>query len=120
MAHAKACLPDEACGLLAGDVGGGRLEMAYPLDNADPAPDRFTIDPAQHFGAVRHAERSGWEVMGVFHSHPRGGHGLSATDLSQPHESAWIHVVVGFVPRRRLGVWRIVSGGAVAVEWDSV
>ena len=71
VAHAAFCLPDEACGLLAAD-GSGRLRMVYCLSNATPSPAAYTLDPVEHFRALRHAEARGWHLAGVFHSHPRG------------------------------------------------
>src|SRR5690606_42094691 len=63
--HALVCQPFEACGLLASDPN-GRLRIAYALDNAVREPDRFTIEPDQHFGALRHAERHVMDYWGVF------------------------------------------------------
>jgi proteasome lid subunit RPN8/RPN11 len=105
-AHAEYCLPLEACGLLAMDQAGA-IKMVYSLDNADRSPNRFTISPTQHFGALLHAERHAWEIGGVFHSHPGGPASLSSTDRAQPHDPTWIHVVVGFSPRLHLRAWRI-------------
>lgn len=115
-AHARCSLPNEACGLVAID-GDGNLRMAYPLTNADPGPTTFTIAPGEHFGALMHAERHGWEIGGVFHSHPESDGQLSRTDLAQPHEAGWLHFVVGFRPREELGVWKIDEGRAVPVPW---
>lgn len=93
--HAISCLPDEACGLLAFDEA-GRLRMVYPLTNADRSPVSFTVDPCEHFGAIRHAERRGWEIAGSFHSHPHGPPRLSATDVARATGGGgWIHVVLG-------------------------
>ena len=69
LAHAFACHPEESCGLLASDPS-GRLRMAYPLTNALHSPTNYTIEPTEHFRALKHAELSGWEISGVFHSHP--------------------------------------------------
>lgn len=113
VAHARAMLPNEACGLLAGD--GKTVRFGYPLTNDQLAPDRFTIAPAEHFGAVNHAERRGWEILGVFHSHPRGRALLSPYDIAQAHDPNWVHVVVGFVPRIEIRTWRIVDGRAIEV-----
>ncbi len=117
VAHAHFCLPNEACGLLAVDHN-GLIRMVYSLDNSESSPDRFTIEHRQHFGAMLHAERSGWEMGGVFHSHPSGGAVLSGTDLAQPHDPTWVHVVVGFVPHLDLRAWRIVAGTAREVTID--
>ncbi len=112
--HAESCLPDECCGLLAVDAV-GRIRFAYPLTNADPSPTTFTIAPEEHFAALRHAERLGWEIGGVFHSHPDGPAELSEVDLSQPHEPDWIHLVVGFVPRQEVKGWWVGGGKPVEV-----
>lgn len=109
--HALLCRPHEACGLLAMDAV-GRIRMAYPLTNADASPDRFTIAPEEQFGALTHAENSGWVIGGVFHSHPRGPAVPSAIDLAQPHDPEWIHVLVGFSPRLEVRTWSFNRGEA--------
>lgn len=112
--HALNCLPFEACGLLAIDEE-GRIRMSYPLTNAVASPSAFTVEPREHFGAVMHAERRGWAIGGVFHSHPGGTAELSPTDLDQPHAPEWVHVVAGFVPHLHLRVWRIAGGRPLEV-----
>lgn len=107
--HAVNCLPEEACGLLAVDEP-RRVRMVYPLTNSQHSATSFTIEPREHFGALRHAEQSGWNLGGVFHSHPQGTAELSSTDLDQPHDPDWFHVVVGFVPRLEIRGWSIVKG----------
>ena len=57
--HARWAFPQEACGLIASD-GDGDLRMAYCLTNIEQDPNRYTVDPAEHFAAQRHAERNGW------------------------------------------------------------
>ncbi|CAN5813648.1 hypothetical protein BH23ACT5_BH23ACT5_05740 [soil metagenome] len=116
LAHAISCLPNEACGLIATD--GASIRMIYSLDNADRSPSTFTVEPAQHFGALLHAERHGWEIGGIFHSHPSGPAVPSRSDRSQPHDTSWIHVVVGFVPRPHVRAWRFLHGDAVEVPID--
>lgn len=109
------CHPRECCGLLATDRE-GRLRMVYSLTNAADSSVRFTIEPREHFGALMHAESRGWEIAGVFHSHPGGDALLSPTDLSQPHEPEWLHVIVGLRPDTHLRAWRIEGGRAVEVR----
>ena len=92
--HVERCLPEEACGLLAFDTD-GRMRFAYPLTNADRSPVSFTVAPDEHFGAVRHAERNGWEVMGAFHSHPDAVPVPSATDVARAPDSEWVHLLAG-------------------------
>jgi proteasome lid subunit RPN8/RPN11 len=116
VAHASFCLPDEACGLLAADTA-GRLRMAYCLSNATPSPAAYTLDPAEHFRALRFTESRGWRLAGVFHSHPAGPAYPSPTDVAQALEPEWLYVVVGFpgpgAPEVR-GFW--IKGGVVEEE----
>jgi proteasome lid subunit RPN8/RPN11 len=86
------CLPDECCGLLAADTSGS-IRFAYPLDNSAPSPVSFTIAPEEHYGALRHAERQGWEICGVFHSHPAGSAKPSTTDVSAGLDPDWVHLI---------------------------
>lgn len=94
VAHALFCLPEEACGLLAADEE-GRLRMAYCLSNADHSPTTYTLDPQEHFGALRHAEALGWHLAGVFHSHTQSPAYPSATDVARALEPDWLYVLVG-------------------------
>lgn len=92
-AHAEWAHPHEACGLLAG--GDGVIEMVFCLSNRDASPTRYTIDPGEHYGAMRYAEGRGWDIVGAWHSHPEGDAVLSNVDLSQSPGGDWITVVVG-------------------------
>ena len=81
VAHARFCLPEEACGLLATDET-GQLR-------------RFTIAPREHFGAIRHAENNGWVIGGSFHSHPESAAFPSARDIDGALDPDWLYLVVG-------------------------
>lgn len=94
IAHGRFAYPEEACGLLAVDDGGA-VRMAYCLTNVDRSQYRFTVDPSEHYRAMRHAERHGWEIGGVFHSHPFSPAYPSATDVAGALDPTWLYVVVG-------------------------
>jgi proteasome lid subunit RPN8/RPN11 len=111
LTHAENTLPDECCGLIAGVEGA--IRFAYPLTNSDPSPVSFTVDPGEHFGAMSHAESQGWEISGVFHSHPTGEPSPSATDVAMAWDPLWIHLVVA---RGEIAAFRIVDGEVEAVE----
>jgi proteasome lid subunit RPN8/RPN11 len=92
LTHADNCAPDECCGLLAADDE-GRIAFAYPLTNAAPSPVSYTVDPDEHFHALRHAESRGWVIAGVFHSHPRGPATPSVIDVQTALEPEWVYVI---------------------------
>ena len=91
--HARSTYPEEACGLVAGPSSAD-LRMAYCLTNRDKSPYRFTVDPAEHYRTIRHAERRGWEVVGVFHSHPHSEAWPSAADVAGALDPEWVYLVV--------------------------
>ncbi len=93
-AHAAFSLPHEACGLLASDAD-GELRMCYCLTNADRSDSVFTVDPVEHFRALQHAERNGWELSGAFHSHTRSAAVPSETDRRLALEPDWVYFIVG-------------------------
>ena len=113
--HARACAPNEACGLVAGH--GGVVAKVYALSNMDAAPDRFTLDPAEHFAAVQDAEANGWAIAGTFHSHPSSAPIPSAADLDGGGDPGWVNLIVG-VEGGGIAVraYRYGDGGATAVE----
>lgn len=48
LAHARACLPEEACGLIGGTIdpaGNKRVEKVYLLENTDHSNEHFTLSP---------------------------------------------------------------------------
>jgi proteasome lid subunit RPN8/RPN11 len=91
-AHAENCSPDECCGLIASDPE-GKVRFAYPTTNRAPSPSTYTVDPDEHLGALLHAERMGWMLTGVFHSHPTGPAMPSETDVDQALEPDWLYLI---------------------------
>jgi proteasome lid subunit RPN8/RPN11 len=82
---AQAAEPNEACGLLLGE--GARVVALAPARNvAETQADAFEVDPVLHLRLQRMARaRSGRDVLGVWHSHPRG----SAVPSARDREGAW-------------------------------
>ena len=119
--RAAAAFPAECCGLLLGRRAGGetaRIGWVEPCVNQ--APDRwrrFTITPDALLAAYRWARDRGEQVVGTYHSHPRG----SAVPSEVDRESAWpgaSYLIVGLdeegVRERRS--WRLDDGGFVEEE----
>jgi [CysO sulfur-carrier protein]-S-L-cysteine hydrolase len=112
VAHAWDGLPDEACGLLAGDPGTGLSSVFYPCRNAAESSRVYTVDPRDHLRADRDAEGRGLEILGVMHSHTHTEAWPSPTDVDQAPDPAWHYVIVSL--KREAAVlrsFRIVDGG---------
>lgn len=105
-------LPDEACGLFAGDPVEGRVDVFYPCRNVAASAKLYTIDGRDHLRADRDAEDRGIEIIGVMHSHTHTDAYPSPTDVDQAPDPTWHYVIVSL----RLGEpvlrsYRIVDGG---------
>ncbi len=112
VAHAWDGLPDEACGLFAGDPATGLTSVFYPCRNAAESSRVYTVDPRDHLRADRDAEGRGLEILGVMHSHTHTEAWPSPTDVDQAPDPAWHYVIVSL--KREAAVlrsFRIVDGG---------
>ncbi len=72
LAHARAGLPAEACGLIAGTIEDGSkiVRKVYLLTNTDHSNEHFTIDPKEHLSAIKDMRAAGLVPLGNWHSHP--------------------------------------------------
>ncbi len=94
LAHCLRGLPDEACGLLGGLPDTGQVERCYLTRNAAASAKLYSVEPAEHLAADRDAERSGMEIIGVFHSHTHTEAFPSPTDVAQAPDPGWHYVLV--------------------------
>lgn len=84
LAHAKACLPEEACGLLGGH--GDVAEAFYPVTNALHSPTEFFMEPTEQLKAFKQLLKDGYELVAIFHSHPPAPPVPSRRDLEQAYD----------------------------------
>ena len=110
LAHAYDGLPDEACGLMAGDPATGACHKFYPCTNAAASSRIYSLDPREYMRAERDAEDHGWEVIGVMHSHTHTEPYPSPTDVAQAPDPNWHYVIVSLKrDRPQLRSYRIVD-----------
>jgi proteasome lid subunit RPN8/RPN11 len=104
--------PRECCGLLLGTAQ--RIAEAVPLENvAADTMRRYEISPSAHLAQVRKCREEGAaEVIGAYHSHPRGKPDPSATDLLEAFEHFWFVIAGPVSERESLEVrgYRLVDG----------
>jgi proteasome lid subunit RPN8/RPN11 len=87
-------LPNEACGLFAGDPLTGEVGVFYPCRNAAESSRIYEVDPKDHLRADRDAEDRGLEIIGVMHSHTHTEAYPSPTDVAQAVDPNWHYVIV--------------------------
>ena len=111
LGHAYDCLPEEACGLLAGQAARSTAPAFYPCANDAASSKLYTINPKDHLRADRDAEDHGHEIVGVMHSHTHTDAYPSPTDVAQAPDPAWHYVIVSLKqPEPVLRSYRIVDG----------
>ncbi len=97
LAQARAELPNECCGLLAGRVAEGvaRAEARYPLVNRAASPTEYDGDPACHLRAEKDMRRLGLDLLAIYHSHPTSEPVPSRKDLERNcHGSTVVHIII--------------------------
>ena len=97
VALARDALPREACGLLAG-VGDSVLEV-MPLTNVEyqPAGCGWRADSREQLRAFERMEAEGWELLAIYHSHPRSPAVPSARDIEHALYPDARYVIVSLV-----------------------
>ena len=95
-AHARACAPEECCGLLGGSSDEAR--SAYPLRNVSPRPEAaYEAAPEELFDAQRRMRARGEELAAVYHSHPRSADPEpSRTDVRLAFYPDAFYFIIGF------------------------
>ncbi|PSQ12131.1 hypothetical protein BRC99_05635 [Halobacteriales archaeon QS_7_69_60] len=87
--HAREGAPEEVVGVLAGHRGGdvSTVERALRARNAADAPrTRYEIAPDEQLALLEQIEALGSDVVGFYHSHPRGPTEPSDVDAGR---AAW-------------------------------
>ena len=77
--HAKAELPNECCGILAGPDDS--VMKAYRMSNVEASPFRFSMDPGELVKVDSEAGDNGWELLAIYHSHTGSEAYPSDTDV---------------------------------------
>lgn len=95
IAHARSS-PGEVCGVLVGRLAPFRVDQAVPGHNVHVNPQQhYLIDATTLLHADDLARATGQEVVGFYHSHPRGAAVPSVHDL----RDAWpehVYLIVAF------------------------
>lgn len=108
--HARAYVPQECCGLIAGQ--NGRAVKRYELRNVDPSVLRYNADPKDQLAAMSEMWEHDWELLAIYHSHTHTPAYPSPTDVRLAFYPEAYYVIVSLqepdLPRVR--AYRIVEG----------
>jgi [CysO sulfur-carrier protein]-S-L-cysteine hydrolase len=93
VAHARADLPNECCGMVGGRDG--EATEVIRVANSAASPLRYVMDPQEQYDALKKIEAGGGELLAIYHSHTKSPAYPSQTDVNQA--VAWpeqIYVIV--------------------------
>ena len=95
LAHATRELPDEACGLIAGEVQGMDkiVRKVYLLTNIDHSNEHFSLDPKEQLAAVKDMRLGNW------HSHPESPSRPSEEDKRLAYDSKASYMILSLMDR---------------------
>lgn len=116
VAQAVEELPNEACGLIAGNSG--VPVRLFRMWNADQSPVTYRLDAKEQFQAFKEMENRGWELFAIYHSHTHTEAYPSATDRRQAFYPESRYLVLSLVDRDNpvLKGFRILDGQVTEEE----
>ncbi len=100
LTHILECLPEEACGLLAGR--NETVEAVLPVTNRLHSQVRYLMEPVELLQRLRWLDEHDMQLLSIYHSHPQGPNQPSAADLAESN-----------YPDSAQVIWFPASGG-----WD--
>ena len=120
MSHARAELPNEACGLLSGSLTSGRATAFHPARNVEASPLRYNVHPEDLVRITFAIEDAGQDLVAIFHSHTRSAAVPSATDRRTAMYPDAFYLLASLAdadapPAQALRAWRIDAGQAFEV-----
>ena len=82
--HARRNPEEECCGLLAGRHGA--IAQAFPAQNVAEQPaTAYEIAPQELFRILHEIRAAGLELLGIYHSHPKGDNQPSPRDVERAY-----------------------------------
>ncbi|MCH5297450.1 MAG: M67 family metallopeptidase [Ruminococcus sp.] len=97
--HARKELPDEACGLIAGEINGEDkiIKKVYLLTNIDHSNEHFSLDPKEQLAAIKDMRALGLTPLGNWHSHPESPSRPSDEDKRLAYDSKASYMILSLM-----------------------
>ncbi len=125
LAHARAGLPNEACGIVAGSQVDGTAVGFHPTRNEEASPLRYSVHGEDLVRITFEIEEAGQDLLAIFHSHTRSPAVPSPTDIRTAMYPDAFYLLATLArpddpPQRALRAWKIPRGEAVEVRLEVV
>src|SRR3990172_4744491 len=92
IAHARDDYPYEVCGILAGNDG--RVAHLYRTTNSEKSETRYFMEPREQLRFMQDMDEKGWDMLAIYHSHPKTQAYPSPTDVSLAYYPDSLYVIV--------------------------
>ncbi len=107
----------EVCGLLGG-IWQGKTAIVHkvvPIENISPTPEiRYAMNPQQQIQTMLAFDKQGWQIVGIYHSHPNGTATPSPADIREAYYLDAVYVIG--LPNGELKAWQIVGRETKGVQ----
>ncbi len=122
LAQARAELPNECCGLLAGRIdtaaGVAHVVKRYPFVNAMASPREFESDPSSRIAADKDRRQNDLEELAIYHSHPTSPSVPSRRDLEMNYSPDVMNFIISLqTPEPLVRAWWLTAEGYREAEW---
>jgi proteasome lid subunit RPN8/RPN11 len=123
--HSKREDPVEACGILAGKTTGADgtpikdVLKVYQCRNELDSPTKYRIEPEQQLRIFDEIEEAGLDLVGFYHSHPRGNPRPSSIDRERANYVGYSYLIVSLNPER-ISSWFLDEFGFKEEEIQTV
>lgn len=109
----------ECCGLLGGTDDSGRrlITHIYPAANGLASATAYEIAPQELFRSMRQMRSDGVQLMGIYHSHPRGENYPSPTDIARAYYSDAVYFIASPAPDARQPIRAFRIRNAIVTEF---
>ena len=101
LTHAESVLPEEACGLIAGEITDEAkiIKKVYLLTNIDHSNEHFSLDPKEQLAAIKDMRANGLLPLGNWHSHPESPSRPSEEDKRLAYDSKASYLILSLMDR---------------------
>ncbi len=118
--QARAELPAECCGILAGTATDTELRVfqVYELINEAASGIEYRSEPRSMLNACRAIDKAGQVIVGVYHSHPTSDPIPSRTDIAHANGLDAVHFIIGMREAEpKVRGWWLSETGYTEADW---